>query len=321
MKQTKIFIKLIIALIIVSHTAAGQQKVPRVPVITSDWWRICEMPDLGELNGPDSKRQHVVDHGFILADNGKWQLWACIRGTGVSRLLYGWEGESLEKGPWPGKGIAARAQEKYGEQIRMRDGKREETMGAPFFMKEGSDYYCFYHSAGIRLMESDNGVDYRRSPDENGSNLLYPDGGRDVMVLKIGDVYHGYSTITTKNDSDKLISYVKLKTSKDMRNWSGDKIVCQGGKASTGGVAFESPFVVQLDGFFYLFRASSTTFKTYVYRSTNPTRFANNDDSNLIAEFYIKAPEVFEHNGQWYISDLSDFQGIKLAKLDWDADE
>jgi hypothetical protein len=321
MARIKTFIKLFIVLIFFIRTAAGQEKIPRVPVITSDWWRICEMPDLGELNGPDPKKQHVVDHGFIMADNGKWQLWACIRGTAISRLLYRWEGESLEKGPWPGKGVAARANEKYGEQIRVRDDKREETMGAPFFIKEGSKYYLFYHSAGIRLMESDNGVDYHRSLDANGSNLLYPDGGRDVMVLKIGDLYYGYSTITTRSDDGNVISYVKLKTSKDMRHWGGDKIVCQGGKESSGGVAFESPYVVYLDGFYYLFRASSTTFKTYVYRSADPTSFANNDDSNLIAEFKIKAPEVFKHNGQWYISDLSDFQGIKLAKLAWKSVE
>ena len=298
----------------------AQLNVARKPVLISEQWQICTMPDLGKLNGPVPQKQHIVDHGFIMADNGKWQLWACIRGTAVSRLLYKWEGESLEKGPWEAKGIV-RAEEKYGEQVRIRDGQRTETMGAPFFMKENSKYYCFYHSAGFRLMESDNGIDFHRSLDDNGSNLLYPDGGRDIMVLKIGDMYYGYSTITTKNNSGQLISYVNLKTSDDLRHWNGNKIVCQGGKESAGGVAFESPFVVHLDGYFYLFRASSTTFKTYVYRSIDPTYFANNDDSNLITEFDLKAPEVFEYEGQWYISDLSDFQGIKLAKLEWVKDE
>ena len=166
-------------------------------------------------------------------------------------------------------------------------------------------------------MDSEDGVHYRRSVDDAGSNVLYPDGGRDVMVLKIGDLYHAYSTITERNESDELISYVKLKTSTDMRNWGSPTVVCMGGKDGSGPVAFESPFVVSLDGYYYLFRASSTTFKTYVYRSEDPTYFGLNDDSNLIAEFEMKAPEVFEHEGQWYISDLSDFQGIKLAKLEW----
>jgi hypothetical protein len=278
------------------------------------------MPDLDSLNGPDPAKQHIVDHGFIKADNGKWQLWACIRGTAVSRLLYKWEGDALDQELWEDKGIAARGNEQFGEVTFNDDGKRVERIGAPFFLKEGSKYYCFYHSTGIRLMESDNGVDYKPSLDQEGNNLLYPDGGRDVMVLKIGDVYHGYSTITTRNDQDELISYVKLKTSNDMRNWEGETKVCAGGKASKGPVAFESPFVVSLDGYYYLFRASSADFKTYVYRSDDPTYFAVNDDSNLIAEFDLKAPEIIRYNGKWYISDLSDFQGIKMALLEWPED-
>ncbi len=299
----------------------GSAEIPRVPRITSDFWRVCVMPDLGSLNGPVASKQHIVDHGFMLADNGMWQLWACLRGTEVSRLLFGWEGESLEDGPWKERGVVARAEERYGEQIRLVEGKRAETMGAPFFLKANGRYYCFYHSAGIRLMESDDGINYRRSLDSNGSNLLYPDGGRDVMVLDIDGVYHAYSTITERNGAGDLISYVKLKTSTDLRNWGNPRIVCQGGKDSAGPVAFESPYVVRLDGFFYLFRASSTTFKTYVYRSKDPTRFADHDDSNLIAEFVMKAPEVFAHEGQWYISDLSDFQGIQLARLEWARDD
>ncbi len=140
------------------------------------------------------------------------------------------------------------------------------------------------------------------------------------MVLNIDGVFHAYSTITEKLDTGELVSYVKLKTSTDMRNWGNPKIVCQAGKDSAGPVAFESPYVVNLDGYFYLFRASSTTFRTYVYRSKDPSFFAKGDDSNLIAEFEVKAPEVFEHQDQWYISDLADFQGIKLARLEWAID-
>lgn len=295
------------------------QPIPRIPVLVGDPWRICEMPDLGELNGPDPQRQHVVDHGFLQDVNGNWQLWACLRGTAISRLLYRWQGESLQEGPWKPWGVGARAQPRYDEQIRFRNGRLEETMGAPFFHKENDTYYMFYHSAGIRLMDSPDGIGFERATDDTGSNLLYPDGGRDVMVIRVGDEYYGYSTITERDENDELISYVKLKKSRDMRHWYGDTIVCAGGKDSEGPVAFESPFVQYLDGYYYLFRASSITFKTYVYRSQDPTYFGVNDDSNLIAEFDLKAPEILCVDGQWYISDLADFQGIMMYRLEWKA--
>lgn len=77
---------------LLKNTEAAE--VPRIPKIASDFWCICTMPDLGELEGPIEEKQHIVDHSFVLADNNRWQLWACMCGTTVSRLLYRWEGES-----------------------------------------------------------------------------------------------------------------------------------------------------------------------------------------------------------------------------------
>ena len=164
-------------------------------------------------------------------------------------------------------------------------------------------------------MTSRDGANYERA-DLGGDrgNLLYPDGGRDVMVCKFGDLYYAYSTVSTRDGH----GYVILKTSPDLKDWSKTRIVSRGGVAGDGPVSAESPFVVRLDGYYYLLRASSITFKTYVYRSTDPTDFGINDDAKLIATFPIKAPELILDDGQWYISDLADFQGIKLAKLRWE---
>jgi len=290
--------------------------VPRVPAIDSDWWRICEMPDLGELNGPDPARQHVVDHGFIRARNGKWQLWACIRGTAVSRLLFGWEGDSLEEGPWPARGVVARARAEYGEGA----GERE-AIGAPFFAVFDDVYYCFYHSRGIHVMTSEDGVNYTRKLNERGTSVLYADGGRDVMMLRIGGRFFSYTAVSTAAKDGWKRGFVALRTSDDLSHWSDYTIVCEGGVAGNGPVSPESPFVVALDGYYYLFRATSTDFKTYVYRSRTPYHFGVNDDTKLIGVLPIKAPEIVRHDGKWYISDLADFQGIKLARLRWDADE
>jgi len=291
-----------------------QDKIPKKPVIDSDWWRICEMPDLGELNGPDPARQHIVDHSFIQADNRTWQLWACMRGTKIGRLLYGWKGESLEKGPWKPKGVVARAQAEYGEQTG------PESIQAPYFLKIENMYYCFYNTAGIRLMTSTDGVNYKRKLDDTGNNILYKDGGRDVMVMPDGDTYYAYSTVSTVARDGWKYGFVILRASKDLKRWSDYTIVSAGGIAGNGPVSAESPFVIKIDGYYYLFRASSMTFKTYVYRSDTPYHFGVNDDSKLVTQLPIKAPEIIYYDGQYYISDLSDFQGIKMAKLKWEVD-
>ncbi len=286
--------------------------IPRVPVVEGDWWRICRMPELGELAGPDPARQHVVDHGFIQAADGRWQLWACIRGTAVGRIIYGWEGDSLEDGPWPARGIKVRADARYGEQV-----EPEEKVGAPFFLKAEDTYYCFYHSSGVHVMTSQNGVDYRRKLDAGGASRMLRDGGRDVMVLKSGETHFLYLCVTTVSADRWARSFIITRTSQDLERWSDYTIVSEGGRAGNGPVSSESPFVVELDGFYYLFRATSTDFNTYVYRSRNPYDFGVNDDSKLIAVLPIKAPEIVLHGGQYYISDLSDFRGIKLARLRW----
>lgn len=314
MKYTWIFAFMIF---LSSINALGQNidKKAYMPVVDSNWWRICEMPDLGTLNGDDPERQHVIDHGFIQAENGMWQLWACMRGTAVGRLFFGWEGASLESGPWQPKGIVARAQEKYGEPVD------PEKIQAPYFMKIDGKYYCFYNAAGIRWMESEDGLHYKRKVGKDGNNILYKEGGRDVMVIKIKDQFFAYSTVSTVAKDGWRYGYVIVRTSKDLKRWSDYTIVAHGGKAGGGPISAESPYVVELKGYFYLFRASSVDGKTYVYRSDNPYLFCNNDDENLIAELPIKAPELIHHNDQWYISDLADFQGIKLAKLKWVEDK
>ena len=138
---------MVLALTYISPTANGQTNSSsgHIPVIDSDRWRICTMPDLGPLNGPDQSKQHIVDHGFIKNDEGKWILWACMRGTAPGRILYGWEGASLTDSPWESTGIVARALPEWGEKTN------PESIQAHYFMKCDSGYYCFYNFKGIKL--------------------------------------------------------------------------------------------------------------------------------------------------------------------------
>jgi hypothetical protein len=288
-----------------------------IPVLEGQSWQVTTMPNLGELNGPNLNKQDIVDHGFIEAANGKWQLWACIRGTAAGRILYRWEADSLTQRIWEEKGIALRSDTVWGEQAAP-----QERLQAPHFMKIGDKYYCFYNSKEVRVLTSPDGENYTRLPDGRGANCLYHANGvctgRDVMVLKDDSLYYLYSTITYSMTGDWNESYIIVRTSTDLKHWSDYTVVSEGGKAGNGPVSAESPFVVKINNLYYLFRASSITFKTYVYCSETPYNFGVNNDSKMVAELPLKAPELIQWKGQWYISDLADFRGIRMFKLKWE---
>lgn len=288
----------------------------KIPVIDGDWRRICTMPDLGELNGPDPERQHIVDHSFYQDDDGNWHLWAALRGLACDHLFCAWEGRSLHEGPWDYKGIVLRADADAGEQIGPNG---EELISAPFFIQHDGQWNCFYNSSGIHRLRSDDGLHFERVLDSRGSSAVYR-GGRDPMILRHDGCYYAYSCVTTVSADNWLRSFIIVRTSDDLDTWSDYTIVSEGGRAGNGPVSSESPFVVELDGLFYLFRATSTDYRTYVYRSDTPYHFGINDDAKLITVLPIKAPEIILHDGQYYISDLADFQGIKLARLRWDPE-
>ena len=284
------------------------------PAIDGAFWRIGAAPDLGPLNGEPRSKQHVVDHGFVKDEQGDWHLWACIRGTKVGRLLYEWQGESLTDGQlWEQKGVVARASEEWGEQAE----EGNEKMQAPYFLKVGDEYYCFYNSAGIRVIVSEDGAHYERERVKGDNNVLYEKGGRDVMVMEDDGVYYAYSTVSTVAADGWRRGFVIVRTSKDLLNWSDYTIVSEGGRAGNGAVSAESPFVQRYNDHYYLFRSSSSTGTTFVYRSDTPYDFGVNNDEKLVAELPVWAPEIINEGDQWFISDIADFQGVKLAKLKW----
>ena len=285
-----------------------------IPTLRGEGWRVCALPDLGALNGD---AMNIVDHSFIQADDGTWQLWACMRGTKPGRILYRWEGRSLEqKTLWTDKGIAARADAAWGEHVAPA-----ELIQAPFFLKHNGQYWCFYNCGEVRAMFSDDGKNYERRRFHRDNNILThcngPCRGRDAMVFRDDDgKWYLYTTVSYAFDGHSGAEVI-VRSSDDLAFWSDHTVVNRGGVGGSGPVSCESPFVVKHAGLYYLFRASSITFLTYVYCSKTPYNFGVDHDDKLIATLPLKAPEVFEHAGQWYISDLADFKGIKLYKMDW----
>jgi hypothetical protein len=140
------------------------------------------------------------------------------------------------------------------------------------------------------------------------------------MAVKIGELYHCYYT---GHDVGKPAPCkIYCRTSPDLIEWSDFRDVSWGGSGGRGNWDAECPFVVHLDGYYYLFRTSWywPPAVTHVYRSEDPLDFGLDDDSKYLGTIRVSAPEVMQVGDQYYISTVEDLQGgVQVAKLKWET--
>ena len=293
--------------------AADASSVLR-PRIAGDWWQVAGDPDLGELTDAN---QQPVDFGVWQAVDDIWQLWSCIRKTkesGNTRLLHRWEGAKLIDTDWAPRGIAMRAETKFGE--------TPGGLQAPFVIRDGKQFLMFYGDwENICVATSADGKKFDRRVNGNGHTGMFGEGpganARDPMVLRIGNRWHCYYTAHPNRKGS-----VYCRTSTDTQAWSDAKIVAAGGRAGDGPYSAECPFVVELKpGQFYLFRTQryGSDAQTSVYHSTDPLDFGVNDDAeHFVATLPIAAPEIFQHQGSFYVAALlPSLKGIRIVRLEW----
>lgn len=305
------------AILAFTATAAAAADHPLVPRIAGDWWTVAGNPDLGPLTG---EKQQVVDFGIWQAADGTWQIWSCIRATkegGKTRLFHRWEGAKPTDRDWTPKGVAMRADPALGE--------NEGGMQAPYVLRHDGRYWMFYGDwSSICLATSVDGRTFTRHRGAHGRpQLAFPDAfgfdenTRDAMVIRIGGLWHCYYTA---HPGRKGADYVR--TSPDFRTWSPARMVAARGRSGDGPFTAECPFVVEPQpGHFYLFRTETygRFAKTHVYHSRDPFDFGiDNDAAHYVTTLPIAAPEIFQHEGQWYIAALlATFQGIQIARMEW----
>lgn len=193
-------------------------------------------------------------------------------------------------------------------------------MQAPYVFQVGSTFHMVYGDwEHIAQQTSSDGKTFTRVVQPDGVTAMFSEGGgnntRDPMVLPVGDEYYAYYTA---NPGDVGADYVR--TSKELEAWSAETRVAFGGDSGVGPSSAECPFVVHVEGAFYLFRTQhyGDGAETRVYRLLDPLDFGVDDDTHLVAVLPVAAPEVFELDGQWYIAALlPSLTGIHVAKLAW----
>jgi hypothetical protein len=291
---------------------------PFTPRLVGEWWTIATDPDLGPLT---TEKQQPVDFAIWQAADGTWQLWSCVRGTkesGKTRLFHRWEGAMLTDKNWTPKGVALHADPSLGE--------TQGGLQAPFVLRHDGKFWMFYGDwANICLATSPDGKDFTRyqnrevKPQLNiaGPPVDQTRNTRDPMVLRIAKKWHLYYTAHPGN---KGADYAR--TSEDLLHWSAEKMVATGGRAGTGPYSAECPFVVEPQpGHFYLFRTQryGRDAQTMVYYSRDPLGFGiDNDADHYVTTLPIAAPEIFQHDGQWFIAALlPSLTGIQITPMEW----
>jgi hypothetical protein len=298
----------------IASIASGEQNASvKIPYIDGAWWQVAGNPDLGKYT---TEKQQPVDFAVWQAADGTWQLWSCIRHTsceGKTRLFHGWEGKSITDKDWRPLGVMMQADTKYGETAG--------GLQAPHVVKHDDTYYMLYGDwENICLATSKDGKKFERYVPAGGKTALFSEGlrtnTRDIVALKIGDIWHGYYTAYPSRQGA-----VYCRTSRDLKNWSESTNVAFGGRAGVNPFAAECPHVVAHDGRYYLFRTQKygQQSRSCVYTSTDPMNFGLNQDRRyFVTEMPVAAPEIVYHEGQHYMAALlPSLKGIQIAKLGW----
>jgi len=302
----------------VTVAGAGPEGVA-VPQIEGPWWQVAGDPTDHKYA---TEKQQPVDFAVWQAADGSWQLWSCIRHTtaggkgGKTRFFYRWEGKRLTDSHWKPMGIAMDADPSLGE--------TPGGLQAPHVIKIGGTYHMFYGDwVNICHATSTDGKAFTRMIQPHGKTGMFSEGPgvntRDVMLLPHAGLWYAYYTCHPNGQGMDCV-----RTTADFKTWSDSTVVAFGGRAGTKLWSAECPHVVKRDADnFYLFRTQSyVPPKTTIYHSRDPKLFGiNQDDKYLLCTLPVAAPEIFIHEGQYYIAALNEkkLDGIRIARLKWVA--
>jgi hypothetical protein len=321
---------------------------PARPVLGKESRLIAPAPDLmphglqPAEGTPGREINHPNDHTVFQARDGTWHIWTCVRHTNVGRVLCHWETDDFFSAPWRLRRDVIRADRTAGES--RVDYKGQEFIQSPVVVLHEGRYYMLYggyatglDAAGrptgnydrmenqLSLMTSPDGRNWTRHRNVQGFSRVFagPGAVRDPCVVKFGDTWFCYYAGHHDADRDNVAIYVR--TSPDLVNWSEWRIVHK--DTNIAGLipsqSHESPFVVERDGYYYLFRTLGRHKGVLVFRSRDPFDFGTGDmRDRAITHLPLMAPEIVTGpDGQDYITSILDETGfhIRIFSLRWEA--
>lgn len=310
-----------------SHSPAG---VPRKPVISGRWRTLVSK---AQIDKPDIRCGQIVDHCFFRDAGGTWQAWVQIRDTAMGRVFTRWEQKNDFTGtPWTYHGVCWEADQSAGESVGTQ--RSGHVIQAPYVFRDAEEFLLVYGGGPVDaqdttrqvcLARSSDGISFRREKNGEGYSRIAvgPRHAADAHLLKHNGEYYlyvGAQYFAARGAN----SAVTLRRSRNLRKWTDFRVVHAGGTSGTHTHSSQSPFVLFLDGYFYLFKMGwSSDKRTAVYRSADPEDFGHGDDK-LVAVLSASAAEVIHDQSRWYLSSLivedRSYAGVKIAPLEWIED-
>ena len=203
---------------------------------------------------------------------------------------------------------------------------------APCVITKGDDFYMFYGPSPTSLAVSFDMYEWYNYPVKlNGEPPMA--AHRDHFVLKIDEDKYLMYIVGTKNKR----GCVSLFTSSNLLEWDFYGYALTSGEQaplSPAWGAMESPFVVKMDDYYYLFItytdcAKENYHNTLVFASRDPYSFGEYNGekggSIPVAKLFAHAPEVLKDENGWHITtcgwreyDNAPHPGaVSIARLEW----
>ncbi|MFD9303560.1 family 43 glycosylhydrolase [Streptomyces sp. NPDC060048] len=286
-----------------------------VPGPASQWVRAGSFTHVYDPSTP-GRRRYLNDHTLIRA-NGRWHLFSIVGDSAApgeapdsaAEVSFAHASAPAPYGPWTTHADALTVDPGY---------HGEEHLWAPHVIEAGGRYWMFYAAGGsagaaINLATSTDLFSWTRVP---SGPLFRGRAARDPMVVRIGAEWVMYYTELSASDGRHLVCY---RRSGDLLHWSEPGIAYTDQSTGATGVSVtESPFVVERDGWYYLFIGPRGGYEgTDVLASRDPFHFAPDGYAGHVPGHAV---EPVTDGDQWYASAAGWFRhGLYLAPLHWRA--
>ncbi|MCC3769052.1 family 43 glycosylhydrolase [Streptomyces sp. UNOC14_S4] len=259
------------------------------------------------------KRRYLNDHTLIRASD-RWHLFSIV-GDGAppgqapdsaAEVSFAHASAPDPYGPWTTHADALTVDRAY---------FGEEHLWAPHVIEAGGTYWMFYAAGGrngaaINLATSTDLFTWTRVPT---GPLFRGRVARDPMVVRIAGQWVMYYTELSGQDGRHVVAF---RRSDDLLHWSEPGIAFTDASTATTLSVTESPFVVERDGWYYLFIGPRNGYDgTDVLASRNPFFFELDGYAGHVPGHAV---EVVTDGQEWHASAAGWFrQGLYLTPLRW----